>query len=201
MLRQLFNIDKSTRFILACSGGPDSMAIADFYHKGHKSFMLAYFNHGTSHADEMGAIVKQFAEDKKITYVSSGLSRDRNNKESIEEFWRNERYYWLASFKLPIVTAHHLDDVLETWIFSSLHGNPKIIYPKQNNLWHPFLLNEKFRLLEWCMKNNIKYFNDQSNLDVSRPRNRIRHNIVSEALLVNPGLRKVLKKKILLSND
>ena len=51
-----------------------------------------------------------------------------------------------------LVTAHHLNDVVEGWIWSSMHGEGKIIEPEQSfmtddgNLCYlirPFLLSKK----------------------------------------------------------
>ena len=45
MLRTLGKIP--TDVTVACSGGPDSMAILDFLMKGRKNVQVAYFNHDT----------------------------------------------------------------------------------------------------------------------------------------------------------
>lgn len=197
MLRQLFNIERTKHFLLACSGGVDSMAIADFYKKGNKNFTIAYFNHGTAQASKMHDFTKAWAVKNSISFVTGEFSRDKKKEESWEEFWRNERYDWLKSFKRPIVTCHHLDDVVETWIFSSLHGNPKVIAPINDQVLRPFMLNTKAQLKDWCVNNKVEWLEDLSNQDTHYPRNRIRHNIVPEAMLINPGLHKVMRKKIL----
>lgn len=184
-------------FLLACSGGVDSMAIADFYKRGNKNFTVAYFNHKTPHADMMSNHVQLWAEQNNVKFVTGTILCDKPKEESKEEFWRNQRYAWLKSFGLPIVTCHHLDDAIETWIFSSLHGNPKVIAPVNGNVFRPFLLNTKEELKQWCQQHAVKWVEDLSNQDVHFPRNRIRHNIIPEAMKINPGLNKVIKKKIL----
>jgi len=193
-------MDRNQHFLLACSGGVDSMAIADFYKRGNKKFSVAYFHHGTSQADQMFDFVKSWAKNNSVPFVSGSITRNRNSSESPEEFWRNERYSWLTSFNLPVITCHHLDDVVETWIFSCLHGNPKVISTINNLVYRPFLLNTKNDLKNWCENHNVSWLEDRSNLDTKFPRNRIRHNIIKEALAVNPGLYKVMKKKILSSS-
>ena len=200
MLHQLFNIPRDQHFYIACSGGSDSMAITDFYRRGGKKFTLAYFNHSTPQADSMEAFVSAYAQQHKLPLKIGCLRLTKDRTSSPEEFLRNCRYSWFSELtgvnKDPIVTCHHLNDVAETWLFSSLHGNPKVIKPKRDNIYRPFLLNTKKSLLDWCIRHNVSWFEDQSNTDVSIPRNRIRHNILPEALLINPGLFKVLKKKI-----
>lgn len=196
MLRQLFDVPHSQPFLLACSGGVDSMAIADFYRRGRKTFRLAYFHHGTSLADKMLEVVNNFAIKNSIPFLHGCLTRERKKDESPEAYWRVERYAWLLSHDLPVVTAHHLDDAVETWIFSALHGHPKVIAPKNGKVWRPFLLNEKTKLIEWCTNHNVDWLEDVSNSNLDTPRNRIRHRVIDECLLINPGLKKVIKKKI-----
>jgi tRNA(Ile)-lysidine synthase len=197
MLNQLYNMSRNQPFLLACSGGVDSMAIADFYKRGGKNFFIAYFHHGTPQADAMRAFTSSWATNNGVPYLTGTISRERAKNESKEEFWRNERYSWLKSFNLPIVTCHHLGDAVEGYIFSALNGNPKIILSRNENVYRPFLLNSKEELMAWALKHEVKWVEDESNKDVNYPRNRIRHNIIPEALKVNPGLPKVVKKKII----
>lgn len=196
MLHQLSKFTKQ-KFILAFSSGVDSVAVADFYKRGNKDFALAYFNHSTPNANKMEEFTINFANKLGIKYYIGKISRDKFKTESMEEYWRNERYNFLNSFNTPIVTCHHLDDAVETWIFSCFHGNPKIIAPINQNIYRPFLLNKKEALINWAIQHNQTWIEDLSNKDIKFPRNRIRHNIVKEALQVNPGLYKVIKKKIM----
>lgn len=201
MIDQLVKFPGTTKFVLACSGGVDSMAIADFYWRGFKNFDIAYFNHGTPQSEVMQNFLELWTYDRLIPFLTKRISRSRHKDESQEEFWRNERYSWLNSFECPVVTCHHLDDCVETWIFSSLHGNPKLISLRNKNVVRPFLTTRKQEFIDWCMNHDVKWVEDESNKDVNFPRNRIRHNIVPEALKVNPGLHKVVKKKILFENS
>jgi tRNA(Ile)-lysidine synthase len=183
------------------------MAAADFFFRGKKRFDIAYFNHGTPQADSMEEAVFHWASENSVAYQVGDISSTTKPKDlSPEEHWRNERYNWLQEVAdgRPIVTCHHLDDVAETWIFSSLHGNPKIIAPIASNnnpasskILRPFLTTTKQDMIDWCVSHDVTWFEDASNKDVTTPRNRIRHNIMKEALAINPGLHKVMKKKVL----
>jgi tRNA(Ile)-lysidine synthase len=112
-----------------------------------------------------------------------------------------------------VITAHHLDDVLEWWIFSCLHGEGKIIpykvyntHPykaRQSNhcIIRPFLLTDKHSFTKWALRkfDNPEptwWMDDPSNDNTSFKRNYIRHNVVKHAEEINPGIRKVLRKKI-----
>ena len=50
MINILGSIPK--KVTVACSGGPDSMAVLDFLVKGKKDITVAHFNHGTDHGNE-----------------------------------------------------------------------------------------------------------------------------------------------------
>ena len=195
MIKQLINIPRSQHFYLACSGGVDSMAIADFYKRGNKNFSLAYFHHATPQADKMEQFVTKWANDNEVKLVVGRLTSPKPKNESPEEFWRNERYKFFAELDDTIVTCHHLNDVAETWIFSCLHGNPKIIASVNGKIVRPFLVNSKAELIDWAIRHDVKWIEDESNKDVHYPRNRIRNNIMAEALQINPGLLTVLRKK------
>lgn len=173
------------------------MAIADFYHRGGKQFSLAYFHHATPQADAFQSVVERWCSANKHPFLLGHLTTIKPKDQSPEEHWRNERYKFLLSFNLPVITAHHLNDAMETWLFSSMHGNPKLI-PVQNGLVvRPFLLNTKQQLTDWCIHHNVEWMEDKSNADVSSPRNRIRHIILPEVLKINPGFAKVIRKRLL----
>lgn len=181
--------------IVAFSGGVDSVAIVNFLLNGRKEVDLAFFHHGTETSKKAYNFVVKFAIKQKLNIHIGNISRTRLSHESPEEFWRNERHKFFAKFKLPVITAHHLDDAIETWIFSSLHGNSKLIPYANGNIIRPFLKTPKKELVLWCKRKKLEWVEDESNNNISYMRNLIRHKIVPEALKVNPGLHKVIKKK------
>lgn len=203
MLNQLYNFPRHKHFIVAVSGGVDSMAVSDFYHRGGKDFSLAYFHHSTPQADEMQACVEKWAkENNRKLYLGSLNGKTKPAGQSPEEFWRHERYKWLSTLGTDIITAHHLSDATETYIFRMLNGHSDpvmaswgVIY--RTIVYRPFLTTSKEALISWATRHNVPWVEDKSNVDVSSPRNRIRHNILPECLKVNPGLAKVVKKLIL----
>ena len=190
---------------VAISGGSDSMAALDFIRNNTRRQVTGlYFNHGTEHAEEAERFVRSYCSDKGILLDVGGLQRDIEAGESKEAYWRSERYNWFASWHhkhqippLPIITCHHLDDCVETWVFTSLHGNSMLIPYKRDNFIRPFLSTRKDDLIDWCEKKDVPYIVDPSNDDTQYMRNYIRHTLLPNALVVNPGLHKVVKKKVL----
>ena len=196
MIRILGKIPRDVT--VACSGGIESMVVLDYLRAGKKNVQVAHFNHGTVHAREAEEVVLSYCRKHNVPITIGRLSKERPPRLSIEEFWRNERYDFFRSLKGPIITAHHLNDVIEWWIFTSLHGESKIIpYERPDcNVIRPFLMTNKSTLYRWANKNEVPYADDPSNDDDSFMRNHIRNNMIEMSLKVNPGLEKTMIKKI-----
>lgn len=180
--------------VVAFSGGVDSVAVTDFLLNGKRDVQLAFFHHGTKTSDDAEKFAKEFSRERSLSLSIGRISREKPSRESLEEHWRNERYRFLSMYNFPVITAHHLGDAVETWIFNSFHGNPRILPYQRNNVIRPFLITPKSKLIDWAEKKGLRWMDDESNNDVKYMRNLIRHRIVPEALKVNPGLDKVVKK-------
>lgn len=185
---------------VACSGGVDSMVVVDFLMNNHK-VNLMFFDHGTQTSSD----AKEFIKDryypsidlaKDVTLSIGHINRDKKPEESQEEYWRNMRYEWFHLFDFPIITCHHLDDCAETWIWSSLNGEGKIIPYSNKNVIRPFRLNRKSEFTNWARRKKVQWIEDSSNADTKYMRNFIRHEIMPKALVVNPGLHTVISKKV-----
>ncbi len=185
---------------IAVSGGPDSMAILDFL--ANKDPIVMHFNHGTEHGAEAEAFVRDYCDKRGFRLKVGQIERDRNKDESPEEYWRNCRYDFLFdNFEYgngPLITCHTLDDQVEQWIFSSLRGKPTLIPYSRRVVIRPFIATKKEALLGWCERKNVPYLIDPSNDSDLYSRSYIRKHIVPHALQVNPGLYKVIKKKVML---
>ena len=179
---------------LACSGGVDSMAILNFLLNGGYHPHVLYFNHNTEHGNEAEEFILKYCKthNLKLTIGRTEL-KPTSNKEKI---WSDARYDFFSKFDFPVITCHHLDDCVETYIFSCLRGFQSVIPYSKGNVIRPFLLNEKSVFEKWCKDKNVPFIQDESNESLDYSRNRIRHQIVPEALLVNPGLKTVVKKMI-----
>ncbi len=193
MIRILGNLPKG-EFGLACSGGVDSMAILDFLINGGRKPHVLYFNHNTEHGHEAEEFLKKYCSENSLNLITERTNLSpKSNKEKI---WSDLRYGFFSKFEFPIITCHHLDDCVETYLFSCLRGFQSVIPYSRNNVIRPFLLNEKSVLEKWCKRKEVPFVEDYSNLDTNHSRNRIRHNILPEAILVNPGLKTVVKKMV-----
>ena len=177
---------------LAVSGGIDSMTILHFLLQGKREVIPCFFDHGT----ETSKKARTFLTSLLGSSLKIGeIEGERNKEDSLEEFWRNERYSFFNQFP-HIVTCHHLDDVIETWLFSSMNGNPKLMQYRSVKRIHPFLLTTKADIESYAKRHDIKYSVDMSNFDRHFPRNRIRHEIMPHVLEINPGIHKTIARKV-----
>lgn len=182
--------------VVAVSGGVDSMAVLDFLRRNH-NVMIQFVHHGTEASKLGDKHIREYAKlhklDLAVDYISSNIPKGVSQ----EEHWRNERYRVFHGWDIPVITAHHLNDCVETWIWSSLHGEGKIIPYRNQNVIRPFRLNKKEEFEKWCVNHNVSWIEDESNSDTKYMRNYIRHKLMPGIKIVNPGIEKVIKKKIL----
>jgi len=183
---------------IACSGGIDSMVFTHFLLQGKRKVDLAYFDHDTGHSKKAQKFVEEYAEKNKLN-LTIGKVKGFKGKRSLEEFWRDERYDFFNRISSDyIITCHHLDDCVETWLMSSFHGLGKVIPLRRGTtIYRPFLMTEKSSIKKYAQNKNVKWVEDPSNQHTNFMRNHVRKNIMPHVLKVNPGIRKTIRKKIL----
>ena len=181
--------------IIALSGGVDSMAAADFISRS-RSVQCAFFHHGTDTSEAAAKVVSDYCTQRGWRLFRGKIRTDRPADLSPEEHWRTERYAWLDTLPHPVITAHHLDDCVETYLWSMMHGTAKLIPYQRNQVIRPFLLTEKSELVSWAKRNSVPWITDASNSDTRYTRNYVRHELMPHALHVNPGLAKVVRRKV-----
>lgn len=185
--------------VVAVSGGADSMAVLDFLRNNH-DVSVAFFDHGTDVSKNALRFVSDYCQKNSLSMlVGRNAQVDKKPNESWEEFWRIKRYEYFHTINSTVVTGHHLDDCVETWVWSSMHGTGKIIPYENKNVIRPFRLTKKRDLEMWCNLKNVPFIQDETNFDTKYIRNYIRHEMMPHVLKVNPGIHKTIKKKVLQS--
>lgn len=179
---------------IACSGGVDSMAVVDFLSRKH-DVTVAFFHHGTKTSDDAMEFVSKYCTDKNIPVLFGMIQNKLKPSDmSQEEYWRVMRYEFLINCGDAVVTAHHLDDCVETYLWGCLNGTPKVPSIHKANVVRPFLTTPKQEFIDWCIRKNVPWIEDETNKDTAYIRNYIRKELMPHALQVNPGLHKVVKK-------
>jgi len=187
------------KIMVAVSGGVDSMAALDFLRRNHE-VEIFHFNHGTEHSKVAEDCVRRYVQKYDLPFQIRGISKIHKPKGmSQEDYWRQKRYAWIDMFAdnhLPVITCHHLDDCVETWVWSSMHGTGKIVPRTRGNVVRPFRQTRKRDFQLWADLNNIEYVEDTSNTDTNYIRNYVRHEMMPHVLRVNPGIYKTISKKV-----
>ena len=165
--------------------------------KSYREITLVFVNHLTEDSARAEDFLKSCASDKlNLPLLTYKIQPAKPKGDSWEEYWRNERYKIFHDLDAPVVTGHHLNDCMETWLFTCMNGSPKVIPYRNRNVIRPFLTTPKERLVQWCDHVGVEWIEDQSNKDTKHARNRIRHVILPEVLKINPGLHRVVARKV-----
>lgn len=183
------------KIYVAVSGGVDSIAALHFLSRNHDVTAL-HINHNEGNSDAAEEITRSTCSSLGVKLLSKRITSTRHLRTSLEEFWRNERYSVFHNISDTVVTAHTLEDCVETWIWSSLHGVGKIIPYSNRNVIRPFRLTLKSQFIHWATKHNLSWVEDNSNTDLSLTRNYIRQVMMPHVLQVNPGIATTIKKKV-----
>jgi tRNA(Ile)-lysidine synthase len=184
------------KLTVAVSGGVDSMALLSFLKRNH-DVTAAFYHHHTQTSKEAYNFLMDYLPKLGIELKVGFLNKEKPTELSWEEFWRNCRYDFFKTLNESVVTAHTLDDCVETWVWGSLHGQPQIIPYTHGNVLRPLLTTCKKDLYRWCENNKVSWVEDTSNTDTRYTRNYIRTEMMPYILKVNPGIHKVIKKKVL----
>lgn len=195
MLKFIKPLPKGQVYV-ALSGGVDSVVLAHFLSKTRQVHCL-HFNHGTPNAPLFEKFCTEFCAKYELSLTIGNISQEKHKDQSWEEFWRINRYAFLKSFNQTVLTAHNLNDQVENWIWSSLHGNPRLMPYKNGCIERPLIATSKEAIKQYAEYKQLEWIEDPSNQDVEYMRNFIRHELLPKALVVNPGLFKVVYKKML----
>ena len=193
---------KENKFLLAHSGGVDSSVLFDLFLKLDLQFGLVHcnFNLRGNESEDDYNFVKEIADsNKKIFFYKkfNTIKYSTLNKKSIQLSARELRYNFFLkilekeNYKY-IVTAHHLNDQLETFLINSSRGSGLKgiigIPSKNNNLLRPLLIFSKDKILDYAKKNKIKWREDSSNKENKYLRNFIRNKIIKDWIKYDPEL-------------
>ena len=179
-------------FLLACSGGIDSVVLWHLCAETGLQFEVAHcnFNLRGSESEEDAEFVVQLSHkyNNKIHVTSFDTETYRSeNKLSVQEAARQLRYTWFAKLLTEnglnfTATAHHLDDQIETFLInlsrgSGLDGLGGI--PERTPLVRrPFLVYSRSDILAYAMEMGLTWREDSSNMEDKYFRNRLRAGVV-----------------------
>ena len=187
-----------TRLLIALSGGSDSVALTLILRElaangGFSLAGLAHVNHRLrSTADRDEQFCRALAARFELPIVVSPIDvADYAATEhlSIEEAARRARYAFLHRCAADcdagrIAIGHTRDDQAETFLLKLIRGAGLTglggIYPRRGALIRPLLDVSRADLREYLTARGQSWIEDETNADLTNPRNRIRHRVIPE---------------------
>ena len=199
-----------SKLIIAVSGGVDSIVLFHLCLKLKLNFFVAHCNfklrEKESDLDEK--FVKDLAIKHNIKFYTKSFNTKKlsnNDNKSIQMVARELRYSWFEELSKElnvkhILTAHHLDDSLETFLINlsrrsgidGLLGIPKV----NDTVFRPLLIFKKDEILSYAKENKITWREDSSNKKREYLRNQIRLEVIPKLKEINPNLLDNFSKSI-----
>ncbi|MFV2030948.1 MAG: tRNA lysidine(34) synthetase TilS [Gammaproteobacteria bacterium] len=177
--------------VLAFSGGLDSCVLLHLLVSSPRSFnlLLWHLNHGLQEsADDMESFCDAQAREYGLEIKTSQLQLDADMG-NLESRARQARY---ALFEQELkqgeclLTAHHADDQVETFLLNALRGSSsaglrgiaKSRPVGQSTLIRPLLEFSRDEIATYASRHQLKWFDDPSNASDRFDRNYLRHQVI-----------------------
>ena len=200
-IKSLSYKNDSPHFLLAVSGGIDSMVMLDFFVKNQSNIdckiSVCHINHNYhSKSLKMSKIVSDYCNKNNIEHFNVILKKQVLNN-NIESQLRKKRYNELEKIRTKInahyiITAHHFDDQIETALMRILNSSSLDsimgIKTLNNIIFRPLIDVSKNEINSYAKKNKIVYGIDPTNNDISLTRNFLRKKVVPLLEKIKPNL-------------
>jgi tRNA(Ile)-lysidine synthase len=209
-LSALIGKPEQKNFLLAVSGGVDSVVMADLFKKTSFQFAIAHCNFqlrgDESEGDEH--FVKHLAEAYKVPFFAKRFETNsyaEKNKVSIQMAARELRYGWLKECMTKdnfdyVVIAHQADDAIETFFINLLRGTGIAglhgISSVHDNVIRPLLCFSRKEIEDYAKAKKLKWREDSSNASDKYERNKIRHHLIPELLKISPDATHAIRHTI-----
>ena len=191
-IQQSFPFLQGKKLLLATSGGLDSMVMIDLFRKLSFEIAIAHCNfqlRGLESFEDQN-FVQHYAEANDVQLFVTQFDTEsfaKDYKLSTQVAARELRYHWFQEIinteKMDfILTAHHADDNLETFLINLVRGtglDGLTGIPAQNEtIIRPLLIFTRQEIETYAKGNSIDWREDSSNSSDKYVRNKIRHYLV-----------------------
>lgn len=193
---------RKSKLLIAISGGLDSVILTHLCKALQLDIALAHcnFNLRASESDADQEFVIQLAKklDLEVFLQSFNTNTVANSQKiSTQMAARDLRYSWFQELSKQlqfdyILTAHHADDNLETFLINltrgtgldGLTGIPEL----NQNVVRPLLKFTRNQIQDYANANNLQWREDSSNASTKYLRNKLRHEVIPKLKEINPEL-------------
>ncbi|MDT0555027.1 tRNA lysidine(34) synthetase TilS [Patiriisocius hiemis] len=183
---------KNSKLLLACSGGVDSMVLLYFLHKLNIKTAVAHCNFSLrgEESDEDEAFVKEMSSNYNLVFYSERFNTKKYASEkgiSTQMAARELRYNWFFHLLEEhgydfVVTAHHADDTLETFLINLSRGTGIKgllgIPEKTETVIRPLLPFSRKEIEGVAKAQSLYWREDSSNASKDYLRNKLRHTVI-----------------------
>lgn len=176
-------------FIVSVSGGIDSMVLLDVLLQNDFPLIVVFFNHQVrSQAIQEEKLVSKICQEHDIPFHAITLTIPKGNFQDHAHTLRQYHLRKLAqTHQTPyILTAHHLDDLLESVLIKLTRGSNLLGHAGMQQLYKkggyvlvkPFLYVSKTDIVVYAKTHDIEYLDDHTNDENLYLRNRYRHSVI-----------------------
>ncbi|HTR28474.1 MAG TPA: tRNA lysidine(34) synthetase TilS [Puia sp.] len=181
------------RLLLAVSGGLDSAVLCELLHRAGFDYTIAHCNFRLrgDESDRDEAFVRElgrrYGREVLVQRFDTGKYA-AERRLSVQSAARELRYEWFRQIISGwgrgglILTAHHLDDNIETMVMNFFRGTGlsglRGMLPRQENLVRPLLFAGRSQLLRFAEESRLSWVEDSSNESDKYTRNFFRHQVL-----------------------
>lgn len=187
---------KNKKFLLAASGGPDSVALlkmlVDFLPNPTEQLIVAHLDHCLRDDSFLESqLLQKLTTDFKVKLVEKKWPVELHPQAGVEAKAREYRYAFLRDagrkYKTDyLLTAHHGDDLIENILLKFIRSgdvaemNSLQIVGNLGSmkLLRPLVKYSKDELLKYDKDNHLNFIEDKTNFEDDTLRNRLRHHVV-----------------------
>ena len=199
-LREKKLLDSGKTYLLALSGGMDSVCLGYLLKRSGVGFAAAHVNFGLRGEESQGdeAFVRALAEVWQVPLFVTHTNQSALEATGISTQMaaREFRYAWFESLLErdgleAVLVAHHADDQLETIFLNLIRGTGiEGVYGMADVRGHiirPMLPFSKAQIHSFLKENGFAWRDDRSNAGNDYKRNVLRNEILSSFELAIPG--------------
>ena len=174
--------------LVAVSGGLDSVVLCELCHQAGYDFRIAHANFQLrgeeSLRDEMFVAGLSMRYGRQVIVERFDTAHyAAEHKCSIQVAARELRYSWFEKVHDGVIlTAHHLDDNIETMVMNFFKGTGiaglRAMLPVQGIVVRPLLFTGRAEIAGFAQERNLAWVEDSSNDEDKYTRNFFRHQLI-----------------------